>query len=111
MSGASHRGMSCESMQSTSRLMARFDTSDGLRRLVRADLPVDTVALARFLLGKVIVHDTAQGRLSGRIVETEAYPVGDRRAMPFGAGHNGMDRSSLHEGTHTCISFMAFRSC
>ena len=75
--------MSCESMQSASRLMARFDTSDGLRRLVRADLPVDTVALARFLLGKVIVHDTAQVRLSGRIVETEAYPVGDAAGHAF----------------------------
>ena len=63
--------------------MARFDPSDGPRRLVRADLPVNTVALARFLVGKVIVHDTANGRLSGRIVETEAYPVGDRASHAF----------------------------
>ena len=72
-----------ESMPPVSRLMARFDTSDSLRRLVRADLPVDTVALARYLLGKVIVHDTANGRLSGRIVETEAYPVGDAAGHAF----------------------------
>ena len=63
--------------------MTRFDTSDGLRRLVRADLPVDTVDLARYLIGKIIVHDTADGRLSGRIVETEAYPVGDAAGHAF----------------------------
>ena len=50
---------------------------------MRADLPVNTVALARFLIGKVIVHDTANGRLSGRIVETEAYPVGDAAGHAF----------------------------
>ncbi len=70
-------------MPHASRLMARFGTRDGLRRLVRADLPVNTVALARFLVGKVIVHDTVNGRLSGRIVETEAYPVGDRAGHAF----------------------------
>ena len=70
-------------MPPASRLMARFDKNNGLRRLVRAELPVDTVALARYLLGKVVVHDTANGRLSGRIVETEAYPVGDAAGHAF----------------------------
>ena len=44
-----------------------------LRRLRRAELPSDTVLLARYLIGKVVVHDTDDGRISGRIVETEAY--------------------------------------
>jgi len=54
-----------------------------LRRLRRAELPVDTVKLARYLIGKVVVHDVAAGRLSGRIVETEAYPVGDSAGHAF----------------------------
>jgi DNA-3-methyladenine glycosylase len=54
-----------------------------LRRLRRAELPVDTVQLARYLIGKIVVHDTDSGRLSGRIVETEAYPVGDAAGHAF----------------------------
>jgi DNA-3-methyladenine glycosylase len=70
-------------MPSAERLLTRLDTREGLRRLSRAGLPVDTVELARHLVGKVIVHDTANGRLSGRIVETEAYPVGDAAGHAF----------------------------
>ena len=54
-----------------------------LRRLRRAELPVNTVKLARYLIGKVVVHDIGSGRLSGRIVETEAYPVGDAAGRAF----------------------------
>jgi len=73
-------------MASASKLLPRFDTNGGLRRLTRANLPINTVELARYLVGKVIVHDTANVRLGGRIVETEAYPVGD----PAGHAFRGM---------------------
>ena len=51
------------------------------RLLTRTELPLDTVALARSLIGKILVRETTGGLVTGRIVETEAYPVGDR------AGH------------------------
>jgi DNA-3-methyladenine glycosylase len=54
------------------------------RPLRRRDLPVDTVELARFLVGKIVVHDLHGQRTSGRIVETEAYPVGDPAGHAFG---------------------------
>jgi DNA-3-methyladenine glycosylase len=45
--------------------------------LRRSDLPQETVALARALLGAIVVRQTPHGRMSGRIVETEAYLPGD----------------------------------
>jgi DNA-3-methyladenine glycosylase len=54
-----------------------------IRRLRRSELAPDTIALARFLIGKVVVHDLPAGRLSGRIVETEAYPPGDPAGHHF----------------------------
>ena len=43
----------------------------------------DTVDLARFLIGKVLVRDHRGDRTSGRIVETEAYPIGDAAGHAF----------------------------
>ena len=51
--------------------------------LARSELPVDTVQLARYLIGKVVVRTTDEGVLSGRIVETEAYPPGDAASHAY----------------------------
>ena len=45
--------------------------------LSRASLPSDTAELARYLIGKTLVRKAGRNRISGRIVETEAYPPGD----------------------------------
>jgi len=45
--------------------------------LTRAELPIDTAQLARFLIGKMLVRTLAEGTAGGRIVETEAYDIGD----------------------------------
>ena len=54
-----------------------------LRRLRRAELPVDTRALARFLIGKTLVRELGDERMTGRIVETEAYVIGDAAGHAF----------------------------
>jgi DNA-3-methyladenine glycosylase len=69
-----------------------------MRRLHRAELPVDTIAMARFLVGKVVVRELPEGRLSGRIVETEGYPPKDPAAHHF-RGQTPRNRSMfLHRG-------------
>jgi len=57
--------------------------SPRLRPLARAALPRDAVAMARYMLGKVLVHDLPEGRVAGRIVETEAYPLGDAASYAY----------------------------
>ena len=56
--------------------------------LARARLPTDTAALARYLIGKIVVRALPEGIVSGRIVETEAYVVGDAA----GHAYRGMTR-------------------
>ena len=51
------------------------------RVLDRAELPVDTVQLARFLIGKMVVRTLAESVAGGRI-ETEAYGRGRRGTRP-----------------------------
>src|SRR5580704_15324837 len=75
-----------------------------LRRLRRAELPVDTVQVARYLIGKVVVHDVAAGRLSGRIVETEAYPIGDPACHAF-RGKTPRNGSLFLERGHAHVYF------
>lgn len=72
------------------------------RRLERDELPVDTVALARFLIGKVVVRRTPNSFMSGRIVETEAYVVGDAAGHAF-RGATPRTRSLFLEPGHAYL--------
>lgn len=76
-----------------------------LRRLRRAELPLATVALARYLIGKVLVREHADGRTSGRIVETEAYPPGDAAGHAF-RGPTRRNRALYLERGHAYVYFI-----
>jgi DNA-3-methyladenine glycosylase len=70
--------------------------------LDRAELPVDTVQLARFLIGKMIVRKLAEGVAGGRIVEIEAYGIGD----PAGHAYRGItprNRALFGERGHAYV--------
>ena len=76
-----------------------------IRRLVRVELPIQTVKLARFLIGKTLVHDLPRGRLAGRIVETEAYVTGDAAAHTF-RGLTARNRVLFLERGHAYVYFV-----
>ena len=80
------------------------DTPLRIRRLRRAELPVDTEALARFLIGKIVVRELPSGRLAGRIVETEAYPIGDPAAHHY-IGPTPRNRSMFLSRGHAYVYF------
>jgi DNA-3-methyladenine glycosylase len=83
------------------------------RRVTPGELPQETCALARALVGCVLVRCSADGVTAGRIVETEAYLPGDpachafsgkseRNATLFGPPH----RSYVYQiyGTSFCFN-------
>jgi DNA-3-methyladenine glycosylase len=74
-------------------------------RLRRSELPIETIRLARFLIGKTLVHDLPHVRLSGRIVETEAYIVGDAAAHTF-RGLTPRNKSLFLDRGHAYVYFI-----
>jgi DNA-3-methyladenine glycosylase len=70
--------------------------------LARSELPLDTVLLARYLIDKLVVRKTPDGVMSGRIVETEAYPPGDAAGHAY-AGMTARNRSLFLSRGHAYV--------
>jgi DNA-3-methyladenine glycosylase len=72
------------------------------RPLARSDLPADTASLARYLISKLLVRNLPEGVVSGRIVETEAYIVGDAAGHAY-RGMTPRNRSLFLERGHAYV--------
>ncbi len=70
--------------------------------IARSKVPRDTVALARFLLGKIVVRRLPAGTAVGRIVETEAYLESDPACHAF-RGMTPRNRSLFLEAGHAYV--------
>lgn len=79
-----------------------------IKQLRRQNLPVDTIQLARYLIGKTLVHELPAGRLSGRIVETEGYPPGDAAGHAFQG--KTQRNQSLFLGPGYCYVYFTYGS-
>jgi DNA-3-methyladenine glycosylase len=73
-----------------------------LRRLTLDELPPDTVALARFLMGCLVIRQLPGGPASGRIVETEAYLPNDA-ACHAAAGRTARNGSLFLSRGHAYV--------
>ena len=69
---------------------------------------MDTASLTRYLLGKILVRELPEGVVSGRIVETEAYVVGDAAGHAYG-GLTRRNRSLFLERGHAYV-YLAYGS-
>lgn len=78
-------------------------------RLKRGELPQGTVALARYLLGKVLVREWNGARAGGRIVETEAYLTNDPACHAF-RGLTPRTRSLFLRAGHAYV-YLCYGTC
>jgi DNA-3-methyladenine glycosylase len=76
-----------------------------LRHLLREELPEPAARLARWLIGKTLVRKHPAGRMSGRIVETEAYVVGDASGHAY-RGKTARNASLFLERGHAYVYFV-----
>lgn len=78
-----------------------------MSKLDRSFYMNDTVTVARQLLGKLLVHEVDGNRVSGIIVETEAYlGITDRAAHTFGGRRTARNEAMYGPGGHAYIYFI-----
>lgn len=86
-----------------------------MEKLARTFYQEDSLVVAKAMLGAILVHETSQGKMMARIVETEAYGgVTDRAAHSFGGrrtprvevmyGEAGFAYLFMIYGIHFCFN-------
>ena len=88
---------------------AYSSTAGAIRQVRRTELPADTAAMARWLIGRLVVRDLPEGRIAGRIVETEAYLPNDAACHAF-RGITPRNRSLFLPAGHAYV-YRAYGMC
>jgi DNA-3-methyladenine glycosylase len=78
------------------------------RRLTRGDFERPVLDLARGLIGCTLVHETKDGRLAGRIVETEAYRGPEDLAAHSAGGRRTARTEAMFQAAGVVYMFLLY---